>query len=39
MLTLELAQTPFRVRLGEARIRPSDYVFTMYEVIEVTIDE
>lgn len=38
-LVRELAQLPLRVSVDEARIRPNDYVFTVYEAIEVTIDE
>ena len=38
-LTQELARLPLRVRIRETRIRPNDYVFTMYDRIEVTIYE
>jgi hypothetical protein len=38
-LVRELAQLPLRVSVDEARIRPNDYVFTVYETIEVTIYE
>ena len=37
ILIRELARVPFRVRIIETRVRPNDYVFNMYEWIEVSI--
>ena len=37
ILIQELARVPFRVRIIATRVRPNDYVFNMYERIEVSI--